>query len=89
MFNVKREMYTWQMQDAQTKLAVLISNAKKQGPQIISIKGKPAAAVVSMEDFVSIADRESNIVQFLQNSPLKGLDIEFKRDKSGNRKIEL
>lgn len=82
-------MHTWQMQHAKARLTELVNIAQLQGPQIINIRGKAAAAVISMEDFINISGREPNIVQFLRNSPLKDVGIELKRNKSRSRKIEL
>lgn len=82
-------MNTWQMQHAKARLTELVSQANTQGPQTINIRGKAAAVVLSMKDFINISDKKPNIVEFFQSSPLKGLNLKIERNQSIPRKINL
>ena len=80
-------MASWQLQDAKARLSELVKKAATEGPQEITVHGKPAVVVLSSAEFEKLkgGKQEQSIVDFLLNSPLKGLDIDFERDKSLTR----
>ncbi len=81
-------MHVWQLQEAKAKLAQLVKEAKIE-PQIISRHGVNETVVISMEKYRDLCGIKKNIVEFLKSSPLNGLDIEFERDQSAMRDIDL
>ncbi len=81
-------MHIWQLQEAKAKLTALV-NESKQGPQIISRHGEYEAVVISMEKYRELTGQNENIVSFLRNSPLYGLALNIKRDKSSMRDVDL
>ena len=42
-------MRHWQMQEAKAKLSEVIKDAEREGPQEITLHGKPVAVVLSRE----------------------------------------
>ena len=80
---------TWQLQEAKSKFSEVIDKALKRGPQIITRRGKETAVLLSVEDYKRLVKSKSNLVEFLLNSPLRGAEIDFERDKSLPRSVEL
>ena len=82
-------MRKWQMQEAKAKLSEVIQRAVNEGPQEVSVRGKPAAVIISYKQYASLTSPKSSFVQFLQHSPLAGVNLELERDKTPCREIEL
>jgi prevent-host-death family protein len=77
----------WQLQEAKNKLSEVINHAIQEGPQEITRHGKRAVVVLSVDDYQSLQHQTTSLVDFFRTSPLKGLDLERKRDIP--REIEL
>ena len=82
-------MQRWQLQEAKARLSELVKKATTEGPQEITVHGRPSVVVVSQAEFEKLTkkDEKPNLVDFLLNSPLKGLDLDFVRDKSPCRDV--
>lgn len=79
---------TWQMQDAKARLAEVVKCAQSEGPQNITVHGRRVAVVLSMEAYDRLAGTGTSLVEFMQQSPLVGLDeLEFERDTSPSREL--
>lgn len=81
-------MHVWQLQEAKAKLTQLINESKNE-PQIISRHGKNETVVISFEKYQELIGKKESVAKFFQNSPLYGLDLDIKRDKSKMREIDL
>lgn len=44
-------MTTWKMQDAKVQLSAIVQLAFNQGPQFITLRGKPAVVVLSNAEY--------------------------------------
>lgn len=83
-------MDAWQLQEAKARLSELVKRAASQGPQEITLHGRPVAVVLSREDFERLTGSARSLVDFMRESPLHGLDeLEFPRDRSPARKVAL
>jgi len=82
-------MRSWQLQDAKARLSELVASARRDGPQEISVRGEPAAVVLSSEDFQALRRKKPSFVEFLRRSPLAGVDLEIARDSSPARRVKL
>lgn len=81
-------MQTWQMQEAKARMSELVKQAQSQGPQEITMHGRPVAVVVSRETYDRLSQTGDSLVAFMHRSPLYGADdIEFERDKSSTREV--
>jgi prevent-host-death family protein len=82
-------MQTWQMQDAKARLSQVVRQAELDGPQDITVHGRSVAVVLSREAFDRLTGRTASLVDFMQRSPLAGLDDElvFERDTSPTRDL--
>lgn len=81
-------MRAWQLQEAKAKLTELIKQAQKE-PQAISRHGTREAVVLSLQQYSALTHSNTNLVDLLRNSPLNGLELEFTRDTSSARKVDL
>ena len=67
---------TWNLQDAKAKLSEVVDLAVAGNPQVILRRGKPAAAVVSIQQFEASQPKRS-LISFLLNSPLRGSELDM------------
>jgi prevent-host-death family protein len=67
----------------------LIKHAANQGPQEITVRGRPVAVVISRELFDRIGGSRISLADFVRQSPLHGQeDISFERDQSLPREVD-
>lgn len=81
-------MHVWQVQEAKAKLTQLMKEAQL-APQIISRHGVNESVVIHIDQYLKLIGENKDIVSFLRNSPLYGVDLEIARDDSTIRDIEL
>ena len=82
-------MKQWQLQDAKARFSEVVKNAVSQGPQNITVRGKTTVIIISKEDYDRLTQPEISFVKFMLKSPLAGLRLNIKRDKSLTRDIDL
>lgn len=82
-------MHTWQLQNAKAHLSEVVRLCSQAGPQILTVRGREEAVVLSKKDYDQLIGRKQNFFDFMRHSPLKGLDIPLDRDRSQIRDIEL
>lgn len=76
-------MQTWQLQNAKTHFSELVRQATLDGPQEISIHGRPAAVLISREMFDQLTGNHESLLDFMRRSPLFDQDQPvFERDRS-------
>ena len=81
--------HTWQLQEAKNKFSKLVEKAQHEGPQFVTKHGKESVVILSVEEYKKIVKPKSNLVKFIQTSPLSKTLINIERDKSLGRDIEL
>lgn len=83
-------MQSWQIQEAKARISELVKRAQAEGPQEITMHGKPVAVLISRETFDRLSLQGDSLVAFMRRSPLHGLDeLAFERDPSPTREIDL
>ncbi len=83
-------MHTWQLQEAKSRLSEVVKNAEREGPQEITVHGRPVAVVLSRADYDRLAGTGESLVAFMRRSPLAGIeDIDFPRDTTPTRELSL
>lgn len=86
----RREIrFGWQLQDAKNRLSEVVRRAVAVGPQTITLHGKPAAVVVSYEEFKKTQEPRTPLVRFLAASPLKGVPLDLRREEDEGRDVSL
>ena len=83
-------MRQWALQDAKARLSELVRLAAEHEPQEITLRGEPAVVVLARSDFDRLTKPRESLVEFMRRSPLYGADdLEFPRDQSLTREVEL
>lgn len=83
-------MRHWQIQEAKARLSEVVKEAKHEGPQEITLHGKPVAVILSREQYEKLTGTGESLVGFMRRSPLYGdEEIKLERDQSLTREIEL
>ena len=84
-------MQIWQMQEAKARLSEVVKRAEADGPQDITLHGRSVAVVLSRAAFERLSGQQASVLEFMQASPLAGLDDEllFERNRSLTRKLTL
>jgi prevent-host-death family protein len=83
---------SWQIQTAKARFSEVFRRARAEGPQRITRQGKEGVVMVAEEQYerlVSKSRQPKNIVDFFRQSPLVGLKLNLKRDRSPARDIDL
>ncbi|MEE9397161.1 MAG: type II toxin-antitoxin system Phd/YefM family antitoxin [Methylococcales bacterium] len=80
---------TWQLQDAKSKFSQLVENAMLSEPQFVTKHGNNAVVILSFEDYKKITKPKTDLVTFLRDSPLVGVELDISRNKELPRDIEL
>jgi len=81
---------TWQLQEAKNKLSQLIKLAGSGKPQIVTVHGKPAAVIVSAEEYKLLTrPPDSKLSSALLAPDIAGEDLDFSRIPDTGRDIDL
>ena len=79
----------WQLQEAKNKLSQVINQAINLEPQVITLRGKEVVVVLSVDEYRRLIQPKKDLVAFLADSPLRGVELDLDRDKSLSRDIDL
>jgi len=82
-------MGQWQLQDAKARLSEVIKSAQADGPQQVTVRGKPSAVVISVAEYEALKKQRPGFVAFMQASPLVGAELKIERSDSIVRDISL
>ena len=86
----KEPVGRWKLEDAKAQFSEVVRRAESDGPQLVTVRGREAAVVLSAEQFAALNPRggaKVQLVEFLQGLDLAGLDLS--RDRDLGREIEL
>lgn len=80
----------WQLQQAKNGFSQLIKEAIGGTPQHVTLHGKPAAVVVSAEEYERLTRRsKGKLSAALLRPEINGEDIDFARDRDTGRDTVL
>ena|SRR5271170_7468987 len=68
----------WKLEDAKARFSEVVRLARSEGPQCVSLRGKDAVVVISVEEMERLAPTRGDpvpLVAFMETLHLKGLDI--------------
>ena len=82
-------MSTWQLQEAKSKFSDVVKRAQSEGPQGITVRGEPVAVLVSRADYARLAQPKPRFAEFMQRSPMVGIDLDTSRQADLTREIAL
>jgi len=79
----------WGVAEAKARLSALIEEARRTGPQTITLRGRKAVVVVSAEEWERKTKRRGNLAEFFASSPLRGSRLRIRRSKEGLRGVAI
>ena len=79
----------WQLQEAKNRLSQVVHDASSNGPQIITVHGKPAAIVLSMQDYERLIRPQTTLTEFFTKSPFYDVDLDLDRDTDSGREVDV
>lgn len=67
----------WKLEDAKARLSEVVRRAITQGPQLVTVRGKEAAVILSAKEFerLSPAKKSRPLVEFLQGLRLREIPL--------------
>jgi prevent-host-death family protein len=79
----------WKLEDAKARLSEVVRQAREVGPQRVSVRGRDAVVVMSIEEFERLVPGKPRtpFVEFMESLHLAGLDLEREADRG--RDVEL
>lgn len=75
--------------EAKAKLSELVERARSEGPQQITVHKRPAAFLVSAEEWKRRTQPKESLYEFFRRSPLVGSEIDLERRDDPPREIDL
>lgn len=82
-------MTRWQLQEAKARFSEVVKSSRDEGPQVITVRGEPAAVLISKADYDRLVADKQSFVDFMRRSPLVGVDLDLRRDRSTSRPVTL
>ncbi len=81
----------WLLQDAKARFSELVRRARSEGPQLVTVRGREEVVVVAADEFRRLKGERTGaaLVEALQASPHKDLEIAPKRARAPVRGVEL
>ncbi len=79
----------WTVAEAKAKLSEVIHQAQSAGPQTVTRNGRPAAVLVSVEEWERKTKRTGNLAEFFASSPLQDSGLVLDRSSEKSREIPL
>lgn len=80
---------SWQLQEAKAKFSELVRKATLEGPQEVTVRGQEQVVVISKKTYEALLNPKLSFWEFMSNSPLRGVELDLKRDRSLPRDISL
>ena len=74
--NTQKKTLVWQLQEAKAMFSEVIKAAAIK-PQTITIRGKEAAVILSVEEYKKLIRPRHTLYEFIQKSPLRDIDLEL------------
>jgi prevent-host-death family protein len=75
---INKKNVNWQLQEAKAMFSEVVKAAAVK-PQIITVRGKETAVILSMEEYKKLAQPRQTLYEFIQDSPLCELKLDLPR----------
>ncbi len=79
----------WQLQKAKSNLSQLIKRAAEGDAQVVTVHGKPAAVVVSVEEYARLTRQRDKLSSALLRPDLAIDDLDLSRSRDTGRDLDL
>ena len=78
----------WKLAEAKNRFSELVNKALVEGPQRVS-RREDRVVVISEDEYQNLTGQKPNFIEFLLEGPLDLDGVDFKRDTSLSRKVDL
>ena len=65
----------WQLQDAKAKFSEVVDRAMREGPQVVTRRGRDAVVIIDAAEFERLTSRKRDILAVLMSGPDDELDL--------------
>jgi prevent-host-death family protein len=81
----------WLLQDAKARFSELVRKVRSEGPQHVTVHGRDEVVVIAAEDFRRLKGEVTGqaLIEAMQASPYRDIDIEPKREPMPVRDVSL
>jgi prevent-host-death family protein len=81
----------WLLQDAKARFSELVRKVRSEGPQHVTVHGRDEVVVIAAEDFRRLKGEKTGqvLIQALQASPIREVDLTPPRHAMGVRGVEV
>jgi prevent-host-death family protein len=79
----------WQLQEAKNRFSEVFEKALVEGPQIVSRRGAKRVVIISEEEYNFLTHPKGDLVEFFQNSPFAGVDLDLDRNQDYPRDVHF
>jgi prevent-host-death family protein len=62
-------MHEWQLQDAKNRFSEVVRRARDEGPQSVTVHGKPTAVILSADAYAALTRPRASLVDYLMSGP--------------------
>ena len=78
----------WKLAEAKNRFTELVNRALLEGPQMVT-RRDDKVVVISEDEYRNLTGEKRNFIEFLLDGQLDLNNVDFKRDKSLSRKVNL
>lgn len=79
----------WQLQQAKNRLSEVIRQAQTQDAQVITVRGKEAAVLISAQRYRQLIGQKDSLADFMRSSPWAETELDVTRSQDSGRDIQL
>lgn len=81
----------WLLQDAKARFSELVRRARSEGPQLVTVRGREEVVVVAADEFRRLNGERTGaaLIEALQASPFREIELAPRRDRAPVRDVEL
>lgn len=76
-------------EEAKSKLSQFVECAMRNEPQFVTKHRDNAVVIISFEDYKKITKPKTDLVTFLRNPPLLGVELDISRNSDLTRETKL
>ena len=81
----------WLLKDAKSRFSELVRRVRSEGPQHVTVSGRDEVVVVAADEFHRLKGERTGrwLVEAMQASPYRDIDLEPGRERMRARDVEL
>ena len=81
----------WAFQDAKAHLSEVARRTVDEGPQHVTVRGRPALVVMSQKEYDALVRRKRRrpLVELYRKSPIAGKPLDAERSRDVGRTVKL